>query len=185
MQTKQSGLNKRCLSLIASYLTKSAITKLVFLSIFIPFMLPNANAADASKTLNKAPMVAISNGWIRATHPGQAVGAGYLTLTSAQDATLTSVTSTLTPSVEIHSMTMKNGVMKMRMLETLALPANKPISLAPGGYHLMFFDLKQPLAVGEKVTLNLSFTNAKSEKSTQTVVLDVKEAAEDDAHAHH
>ena len=183
MHITQLVLNKRQISLMTKF---SLMAKLAFFYVFIALQFPTANAAEAEKSMRiKAPMVAVSNGWVRATHPGQSVGAGYLTLTSAQEATLTSVTSTLTPSVEIHSMTMQNGVMKMRMLETLALPANKPVSLAPGGYHLMFFDLKQPLTVGEKVTLNLNFTHAKDAKSTQTVVLEVKESADDDAHAHH
>ena len=45
--------------------------------------------------------------------------------------------------------------MQMRMLDVLPLPANKEVALAPGGFHLMLFDLKAPLKAGSKVTFKL------------------------------
>ena len=57
-------------------------------------------------------------------------------------------------------MTMKDGVMKMRMLDKLALKANQPEKLEPGGFHLMLFDLKKPLKVGENVDFTLHFKDS-------------------------
>ncbi|WP_020167777.1 MULTISPECIES: copper chaperone PCu(A)C [Methylotenera] len=118
----------------------------------------------------------ISDAWVRANAPGQSVGAAYMTLKSPQDSTLFHVESPSAGSVEIHSMTMENGIMKMRALETLPLEAGKPEKLAPGGFHLMLFDLKKPLKVGEKTTFTLSFKDKAGKVTHQDVMLPIKEA---------
>ena len=53
--------------------------------------------------------VSIENAWVRATPPGQNVGAGFMTFASQQDVTLISATSDVSKSIEIHSMSMQNG----------------------------------------------------------------------------
>ena len=65
--------------------------------------------------------VAIMDNWVRANAPGQNVGAAYMTLLSAQDSIMIKAEADIAGSVEIHSMKMENGVMKMRMLEELPL----------------------------------------------------------------
>ncbi len=120
--------------------------------------------------------VSISDAWVRANAPGQKVGAAYMSLISAQDSNLVAVESSAAGSVEIHSMSMTNGVMKMRMLENLPLPAGKVEKLAPGGFHLMLFDLKKPLKVGEQVNFKLHFKDKHNHITQQEVVLPIKEA---------
>lgn len=120
--------------------------------------------------------VAVTDAWVRATAPGQAVGAAYMTLTSKQAAIMFYVETERAGAVEIHSMTMNNGVMKMRKLDVLPLKANVPEKLAPGGFHLMLFDLKAPLKTGEKISFTLCFKDAKGEITHQEVSLPVKEA---------
>ena len=56
-------------------------------------------------------------------------------------------------------MKMDGGVMKMRAVDKLALPAGKPVDLKPGGYHVMLMDLKQPLKEGETVPVTLTFVD--------------------------
>lgn len=118
--------------------------------------------------------VKVSNAWVRASAPGQDVGAAYMTLQSALDTSLVQVESPVAGSVEIHSMTMKNGVMKMRMLDALPLYAGKPAKLEPGGFHLMLFDLKNALKAGEKVEFTLHFKDSAGKTSTLHVSLPVK-----------
>jgi copper(I)-binding protein len=120
--------------------------------------------------------VEITNAWVRANAPGQSVGAAYMTLKSSQDSTFVFAETPAAGSVKIHSMSMDNGVMKMRMLEELPLKAGKAEKLAPGGFHLMLLDLKKPLKAGEKVTLILYFKNKTNKISHQNVTLPVKEA---------
>ena len=125
---------------------------------------------------NTKAEVSITDAWVRANAPGQLVGAAYMTLKSPQDSTLISVKTAAAGSVEIHSMTMNDGVMKMRMLDELALKAGKSEKLAPGGFHLMLIDLKKPLNAGENITFKLSFKDKSNKMQVQTVVLPVKEA---------
>ena len=124
----------------------------------------------AKEVLVPKNLVSITNAWVRPTNPGQEVGAAYMTFLSKQDMTLVSIESSVTNSVEIHNMTMENGVMKMRMLENLALKAGEPYKLAPGGFHLMLFDLKKPLTTGEQVSFTLHFKSIslKSNSTTKT-----------------
>ena len=124
----------------------------------------------AKEVLVPKNLVSITDAWVRPTNPGQEVGAAYMTFLSKQDMTLVSIESSVTDSVEIHNMTMENGVMKMRMLENLALKAGEPYKLAPGSFHLMLFDLKKPLTTGEQVSFTLHFKSIslKSNSTTKT-----------------
>ncbi len=134
-----------------------------------------ASAASAEN------LVSIKDAWVRATNPGQEVGAAYMTFLSAKNTTLISVESDATKSVEIHNMSMENGVMKMRMMESLPLVANKPYKLAPGGFHLMLFDLKKPLNIGEPVNFTLTFKNKNKHQFKQTIKVMVQSSDEDSA----
>jgi copper(I)-binding protein len=119
-------------------------------------------------------IVSIQNPWVRATNSGQNISAGYMTMTSTQDVTLIRVKSDVTESVEIHSMKMENNVMKMRMLDSLALSLGKPYKLEPGGYHLMLFDLKKSLSDAQTVDFEMTFKNNKGAEFTQKVKAIVK-----------
>lgn len=130
-----------------------------------------------------AESVSIENAWVRPTFPGQDVGAAYMTFNSKQDVTLVSVSSDATDSVEIHSMSMQNGVMKMRMLENLPIKAGKPYKLEPGGFHLMLFDLKKPLTAGNFVNFELTFRAGNAEFK-QTIKAPIKTLADTEEHDH-
>ncbi|HQN64101.1 MAG TPA: copper chaperone PCu(A)C [Methylophilus sp.] len=118
--------------------------------------------------------VSITDGWARASIPGQNVGVAYMTFTSPKDGKLVYVETESAGSVEIHSMKMENGVMKMRMLEELTLKANQPEKLAPGGFHLMLFDLPKPLKAGEKIKFRLCFKDPSGKITDQFVTVPVK-----------
>jgi hypothetical protein len=148
-----------------------------FLSLTLVISSTAASAADS---------VSIENAWVRPTTPGQDVGAAYMSFNSKQDVTLISVSSDATKSVEIHSMSMQNGVMKMRMLEKLAIKAGKPYKLEPGGFHLMLFDLKKPLAAGQYVNFELTFSAGNTEfKQSIRAPIKMPDDVEGQDHSHH
>lgn len=136
------------------------------LSFFIIALLVSCTQADNG--------VVISNAWARATAPGQEVGAAYMTLQSMRDTTLIKAESAAAGSVEIHSMTMSNGVMQMRKIDTLPLSAGKPAKLEPGGFHLMLFDLKKPLKAGEQVEFTLHFKDGAGKTSVMKLSAPIK-----------
>lgn len=148
--------------------------------------------AICSNPVHAGDTVSIENAWVRPTNAGQDVGAAYMTFVSKQDASLIHVESDVTKSIEIHSMTMQDGVMKMRMMETLPLSAGKPYKLEPGGFHLMLFDLKKPLTEGQQVNFELTFKSGKNAEFKQQVKVPVKQPAseetnssDDKNHEHH
>ena len=131
----------------------------------------------AAVSCTAAP-VAISHAWARATAPGQDVGAAYLELKSVADLTLTKAESPVAGSVEVHKMSMKNGVMEMRMQDTLQLPAGQTVKLEPGGLHLMLFGLKKPLKIGENVLMTLHFKDKSGKESSMKINLPIKRSAD-------
>ena len=131
----------------------------------------------AAVSCTAAP-VAISHAWARATAPGQGVGAAYLELKSVADLTLTKAESPVAGSVEVHKMSMKKGVMEMRMQDTLQLPAGQTVKLEPGGLHLMLFGLKKPLKIGENVLMTLHFKDKSGKESSMKINLPIKRSAD-------
>jgi copper(I)-binding protein len=102
-----------------------------------------------------AQQVEVTDAWVRATVPGQKVAAAYVTLRSSTAAKLVGVETKAARRAEIHSMSHEGGVMKMRRLESLELPAGQDVALAPGGNHIMLFDPVEPLKAGQRVALKL------------------------------
>ena len=99
--------------------------------------------------------VVVSKAWIRPTVPGQTVAGAYLNITAKEAARLIAVRSPVSPSVQIHWMQMDGDMMRMRQVQALDLPKNTPVSLKPGGYHLMLMKLKKPIHAGDKIPLTL------------------------------
>jgi copper(I)-binding protein len=120
-----------------------------FASIALSGVMLFASVAHAQST------IAVENAWARATVPGQKVGAIYLDIRSEAPAKLVGVSSPVAASAEIHSMSNDGGVMKMRQLKRLELPAGETVRLAPNGNHIMLLDIKQPLQPGARVPLVL------------------------------
>ena len=109
----------------------------------------------ASSAVQAQVSVAVGDAWVRATVPQQKATGAFMQLTAAQHARLVDVRSPIAGSVELHQMSMSDNVMKMRHVAALDLPAGQMVALKPGGYHVMFFDLKAPVKAGDKVPLTL------------------------------
>lgn len=73
---------------------------------------------------------------------------------------LVAASSTLSQRVELHTHTMDNGIVKMRPVEAIEIPANSMTELKSGGYHIMMFDVKTMPEKGSSVPLTLTFENA-------------------------
>lgn len=83
---------------------------------------------------------------------------------------LIAASSSISPRVEIHQHTMKDGVMKMSKVEGgLVVPAGGEVELKPGGYHIMLFDTDNKYGPGDKFDLTLTFEKAGEIKKTLVV----------------
>lgn len=105
-------------------------------------------------------------------------------LTSSANAVLMAVDSPLAGKAELHNMNLDGGVMRMRALERIELPAGKTVKLAPGGLHVMLFDIKQPLKEGDKVALTLTIRGNGNTQSTVKVEALVRAAGAASMHGH-
>jgi copper(I)-binding protein len=111
----------------------------------------------------KAGDLVISQAWSRATPGGAKVAGGYLTIENkgAVADRLIGGSVDAAARVEVHEMAMNNGVMTMRPVEGgLPIEPGKTVKLAPGGYHLMMFELKSQFKQGDKVPVTLQFEKA-------------------------
>ena len=119
-------------------------------------------------------LLTINNAWVRATVPAQSSSGAFLDITSARSARLIKAETSVAKTVEIHSMSVAEGVMRMRELKELALPAGKKVSFSPGGYHLMLVDLSRPLRAGERITLKLTTLDANNIQQVTSALATVK-----------
>lgn len=139
-------------------------------------------------TLNAyAGDIQVENAWSRATAPGQDTAMADLTITSVKDARLVGFSSPACKKGEIHSMTHENGMMKMREMSSIELPAGRHVGLEAGGYHLMLVGLKAPLKAGESVPLTLNVMIGAKEVKVEVAaqVKPLTEVAPMDEHMHH
>jgi copper(I)-binding protein len=137
-------------------------------AMFSCLLAPPAGAAE-----NKIGDLVISQAWSRATPGGAKIAGGYLTIENKGPTPdrLVGGTWDAGAKVEVHEMTATNRVMTMRPLEQgLAIEPGKTVKLAPGGIHLMLFDLKSPLKQGDKISVTLEFEKA----GRVTISLDVE-----------
>ena len=118
--------------------------------------------------------VKVDDPWVRGTVKGQMATGAFMAITASEAAALVSASSPVAGVVEIHTMKMEDGVMKMRQIPRLDLPAGKPVALEPGGYHVMLMDLKQPLKAGEMVPITLKLEGRDKAVTTLDVQAEVR-----------
>ncbi|MDZ4721360.1 MAG: copper chaperone PCu(A)C [Roseiflexaceae bacterium] len=113
----------------------------------------------------------ISDVWVRpaqvmagdmAMDMSSAISGAYMTIknTGGTADTLLMVQGDIAAALELHSMTETNGVMQMRPVERVEIPANGEVQLTPGGMHVMLIGLKQDLKPGDSIPLTLQFEKA-------------------------
>lgn len=99
----------------------------------------------------------VSDAWVRETPPNRTVAAGYLRLDNGSDTAAALVgAESEAARIELHTMLMEDGMMRMRPLERLEIPAGGSAALAPGGAHLMLFDVDATRA-GTLIGVDLLF----------------------------
>jgi len=116
--------------------------------------------------------IEIKNPYARATPAGVNNSAAFMSVENDtnMDISIIKASSKVSKAVELHTMSMKNGIMKMYQVPEIKVPAHGKIVLKPGGFHIMLIGLYKPLKVGQNITLALEFSN----KQTKTITAPVK-----------
>jgi len=126
-------------------------------------MLRVAASSMAQTTDYTIGKIKVSTPWVRATPKGAPVGGGYLKITNTgtEPDRLIGGSFPLSARVEVHEMSMDNGVMRMRQLPNgLEIAPGATVELKPAGYHIMFQQLKEPIVQGKPVRGTLIFEKA-------------------------
>ena len=125
----------------------------------------------------------LENAWVRALPPTQPTTAAYMSLSNGGSETVTITGATVTGAgrVEIHRSLEVDGLMRMEQLTTLELAAGSTLELAPGGTHLMLFDLEQMPKPGEQRRICLQL----AEGQAVCADADVRKSADAGGHHHH
>jgi len=114
----------------------------------------------AGAALAQTGQLEVGSAWARATPAKAETGIAYLTIRSPTADRLLSVSSPVAKKAELNSMEMSGMVMKMRPLAALDIPAGQPVTLKPGGDHIMLMGLNGPLREGQSFPLTLTFEKA-------------------------
>lgn len=127
-------------------------------------------------------VIKVSEAYARETIPGTNISSAYMTLVNAtkRNMNIVAASSEVSENIEIHEHTMKDGLMKMRQRDTVEIAANSRVKFQPSGFHLMIFDLKQPLKAGENIIITLYFDD-KSQVDINYAIKSIKQKK----HHHH
>lgn len=119
-----------------------------------------------------ATTIKVENPYVRATPSNLPNSAAFMTLKNESNSNIAVVnaTSNIAKVVELHTHDMKDGVMTMYQIPKINIPANGETLLKPGGLHIMFIGLHNPLKKGEEVTFTLEFSNG----TAQTITAPIK-----------
>ncbi len=114
----------------------------------------------------------VENAWARAT-PGLAKnGGGYFVAknTGKDGDRIVGVSADVSAKTELHSHMNDNGVMRMRRLDSVDLPAGGEVAFKPGGHHIMFIGLHKPLKKDDRFPLTVMFEKTGNQTVEVTVM---------------
>jgi len=123
-------------------------------------------AVTATIATSASAEITVSDAYARAVPPGQMNSASFMTLnnSAAESVALISGKSSAAKVVELHTHTNMDGVMQMRQVDKIELPAAGSVVLQPGGYHVMLIGLNQDLAAGSEIDLELNFSDGSQQQ---------------------
>jgi len=104
--------------------------------------------------------VHVADAWARS--PSTDVGAVYFEMHNGaeEEDRLIGVSTPAAGRAEIHEMVEREGEMVMQPVTSVPIVPDETVMFEPGGYHIMLFDLREPLEVDSTITVTLEFENA-------------------------
>ena len=129
-------------------------------------VLTTAALAVSTAALAGESALRIDDPYVRLVPSGTTTTGAFMTIHNASSAErkLVKATSPISDKVQLHTHMNENGVMKMRPVTHIVVPAHGKAELKPGSYHVMLIDLKAPLKEGEAVPLTLSFDDGSTQR---------------------
>lgn len=134
---------------------KAFVTANLTVFLFLTSLTASAESFTASD-------LEVLNPWARASAGRTETAAAFLTIRNSSDQAdrLVAAQTDIAQTSELHTHLHEDGVMRMRQVNSIDLPAEETVELAPGGDHVMLFQLETPLQQGQSFALNLTFEKA-------------------------
>ncbi len=135
--------------------------------------------------------IQVERATVRATAPGQQTAMLDMQIISKQAGHLISVSTPAAKSVELHRMSHESGMMMMREVDAINLPAGQVVDLGEAGFHVMLMDIKAPIKVGSSIpfVITIKLDNNRSVKvkaqAEVTPLVEIKPEADEHMHMHH
>jgi copper(I)-binding protein len=113
----------------------------------------------------------VKDAWVRLAAVAGRPAAGYFTLKGgAKDDRLIAIESAVVKRIELHESSMAGGMMTMKPIATVALPAGATVEFAPGGNHAMLFEIDPQITPGTAIPMRFRFASgAAFEAEAKTV----------------
>ena len=123
------------------------------------FAINTPSQAHSHKNMVTIGDILITEIWARTTPKTAKTGAAFFVIKNNGKTgdTLIGVSSGLAKKTEIHQSSMEKGIMKMRHVGKVAVPAGGIGILKPGSFHIMFMGLYNPINKGDEFPLTLTF----------------------------
>lgn len=122
--------------------------------------------AAPSQAAGLADLVSIVDPYVRQAPPNAKATGAFMVLRNAgdKDVAVIKADSSVANVTELHTHINDNGVMRMRQVKEIVVPAKGEVQLKPGGYHVMLIDMKAPLQEGDHVMIDLGFADGSSKQ---------------------
>ena len=127
--------------------------------------------------------IEVTEVWAKESIPGTSTSAMFATLynTTRKPTELVKVIVEGIDKAELHSHSEQNGMMQMRRVEAVEVGSRATVKLAPGGFHVMLFQIKSPLKAGTELAVEFQFSNGENVAAVAKVV----NPNQSDEHQHH
>ncbi len=104
----------------------------------------------------------IQHPWSRALPPVAPTGAAYMKIENRGEAsdTLIAADTPIAGYTELHEHVHEGELMKMQRIDNVVIAPGEQVEFSPGGYHVMLFELKEPLVAGNRYPMTLTFEHA-------------------------
>lgn len=136
--------------------------KKLFISLLLPALFISCGTSEKEKTSTEDTTEKVITDWARPGSKGKMTGAYFVYKNELSETdTLLSASSPQAMMTQIHeSFTTEDGLSGMREMKQITVEPNQELILKPGGLHVMLMNLKDDVTTDNKITIELTFSQA-------------------------
>lgn len=127
--------------------------------------------ASVQAFASHADSIDVTQPYAREVPPGAPASASFMTLSNHSDQLikLVEASSDAAEVVELHTHSHDNGMMRMRRVDLIEIPAHGQTELKPGGLHIMLINPHKQITLGQTISVKLNFEDGSSKQVSMPV----------------